>query len=76
MTLNVLRSTNSDGKNEMMKLVRYSTDAFETAIGAEEGADEEWKEGNIEDEAVQPASYSIPSMVVEEDEVAEEDDLL
>lgn len=41
MTLNVLRSTNSDGKNEMMKLVRYSTDAFEAAIGAEEGTDEE-----------------------------------
>lgn len=24
MTLNVLRSTNEDGKNEMMKLIRYS----------------------------------------------------
>lgn len=24
MTLSVLRSTNEDGKNEMMKLIRYS----------------------------------------------------
>jgi hypothetical protein len=33
MTLNVLRSTNEDGKNEMMKLIRYnisSTDSSET----------------------------------------------
>lgn len=75
MTLNVLRSTNSEGKDEMMKLVRYSTDAFEDTIGVEEGG-EGWKDGNIEEEAVQPASYSIPSMVVEEDEIAEDDDLL
>ena len=30
MTLNVLRSTNDQGKNEMMKLIRYST---ESAVG-------------------------------------------
>jgi hypothetical protein len=33
MTLNVLRSTNDEGKNEMMKLVRYSIDA-ETSSGS------------------------------------------
>lgn len=38
MTLNVLRSTNDEGKDEMMKLVRYSTEAFESAIGADETA--------------------------------------
>jgi len=35
MTLNVLRSTNEDGQNEMMKLVRYNI-ATETTSGAAE----------------------------------------
>lgn len=78
MTLNVLRSTNSEGKDEMMKLIRYSTDAFEAAIGADEN-DAEWKDDNVEKEdepVVQRASYHVPSMVVEDDEVVGEEDLL
>ena len=35
MTLNVLRSTNDQGENEMMKLVRYSL-AGGTASGADD----------------------------------------
>ena len=35
MTLNVLRSTNDEGKNEMMKLVRYNLEAT-TASGSED----------------------------------------
>jgi len=35
MTLNVLRSTNDEGQNEMMKLVRYNLEAT-TASGAED----------------------------------------
>lgn len=31
MTLSVLRSTNEDGKNEMMKLVRYSIASSESS---------------------------------------------
>lgn len=38
MTLNVLRSTNDEGKDEMMKLIRYSTEAFESTIGADKTA--------------------------------------
>lgn len=33
MTLNVLRSTNEDGQNEMMKLVRYNVEADANASG-------------------------------------------
>lgn len=36
MTLDVLRSTNEEGKDEMMKLVRYTTDSFEAVIGEDE----------------------------------------
>lgn len=36
MTLNALRDTNEDGEQEMMKLVRYST---EDAAGEDEGDD-------------------------------------
>jgi hypothetical protein len=38
MTLNVLRSTNERGENEMMKLVRYSIEGDETASGNDIGS--------------------------------------
>lgn len=39
MTLNVLRSTNEDGKNEMMKLIRYSISSSSSSIaGNDDGA--------------------------------------
>ena len=39
MTLNVLRSTNEQGQNEMMKLVRYNIGAASgTASGNDEGS--------------------------------------
>ena len=36
MTLNVLRSTNDEGKNEMMKLVRYNLEAATTSGGGDD----------------------------------------
>ena len=36
MTLNVLRSTNDEGKNEMMKLVRYSIEETATSGGGDD----------------------------------------
>ena len=39
MTLNVLRSTNEDGENEMMKLVRYSVGSGSgTTAGDDKGS--------------------------------------
>lgn len=75
MTINVLRSTNDKGQNEMMKLIRYDS----AQIGAKKS---DWKEGDKETNVVEedtPAtqSFHFPSMVVEDDEeVAEDDDLL
>ena len=48
MTLNVLRSTNDDGQNEMMKLVRYN-------IGASSGATAEDDHGSIVGGSAEPA---------------------
>lgn len=38
MTLNVLRSTNDAGENEMMKLIRYSVDGTSTTAGNDHGS--------------------------------------
>lgn len=38
MTLNVLRSTNDQGKNEMMKLIRYSTESAAVNSGDDKGS--------------------------------------
>lgn len=57
MTINVLRSTNSRGENEMMKLIRYDFAEVEADAA-------EWK-GGSEDEV-------IPVSTPEEDKEAEE----
>ena len=36
MTLNVLRSTNDSGENEMMKLVRYSVEAESSSAATDD----------------------------------------
>lgn len=73
MTINVLRSTNSRGENEMMKLIRYDF--------AEVEADSaEWNNGSqVEEEQSIPDpetdaevnSLYFPSKVVEDDEEEE-----
>ena len=49
MTLNVLRSTNDEGQNEMMKLVRYN-------IGASSGSSAEDDYGSIVGGSAAPAA--------------------
>lgn len=91
MTINVLRSTNERGENEMMKLVRYDAESVyaaqtivEVEYGEKEAATEdggdEWTEGDNEEQVEDTPSnqnFNFPSMVVEDDEeVAEDNDLL
>jgi hypothetical protein len=64
MQLNVLRSTNEKGENEMMKLIRYN--AAELA----------WKDGGNEVEDPTPVEPEVPVEPEDEEEpVAEDEDL-
>jgi hypothetical protein len=61
MQLNVLRSTNERGENEMMKLIRYNA------------ADLAWKAGDNEVEDPTPVEPEVPVEPEDEEEpVAEE----